>query len=149
MQTGPTQPRRATIEGTIFELVPWSLADGRRWLFRIAKLLAPMLTSGTAKGDTQAERVAIAGALVAALEQLDEATFLDFADTCERYTRIVGVDASGHETLTELTTVRVVFMQGKYFELVELMRAHLQAQYADFFGRLVRQLAALSATEAK
>lgn len=156
MEHGPTEPRRVTIEGVVYELAPWSIDDGRRWLYRIARLVMPALSSGIAGAalgndeKAKAARVAAAaGVLGAVLESLDEATFISFADTCEKYTRVVSRDQNGEERVQELTAIRQVYMRGRYFELVELMRAHLQEQYADFFGRLVRQLAQHSANEAK
>lgn len=140
---------RIEIDGATYELAPWSLEDGRRWLFRLARILAPVLTSsGVVSSKSDAERNAAAAAAIGvALETIDDATFLAFADTIERYTSLVTRNERGEELINGLTSIRTVYMRGRYYELLELGRAHLQREYADFFGRLVRQLGQLGAAK--
>lgn len=119
-------PKRITIDGDVYELRPWAYKDGQRWAFRLVRLLAP------AVGAHGSEREAIG----AVLEQLDEATLVAFADACETYTSVVTHDEAGHELVRPLSKVAAVHMVGKYFALAALMKAHGEAQFGDFFGRL-------------
>ena len=130
--------QRITVDGATYELRPWSYKDGRRWLYRLVGMLA------SASGVTATESAAI-GAVLAGV---DEATFEAFADTCEKYTDLVTRGDDGSERVQALNKVASVHMRGRYVDMVVLMRAHIEAQFADFFGR-VGELLGVDENEAK
>ena len=67
---------------------------------------------------------------------LHSSTFEAFADTCEKYTDLVMRDESGSERIQPLSKVSEMHMRGRYVDMVALMRAHVEAQFGAFFGRL-------------
>ena len=124
--------QRIMIDETTYELRPWSYKDGRRWLYRLVGLLA------SASGVQASESAAI-GVVIASV---DEETFEAFADTCEKYTDLVSRGDDGTERVQPLSKVASVHMRGRYVDMVVLMRAHIEAQFSDFFARVGELLGA-------
>ena len=139
--------QRITIDETTYELRPWSYKDGRRWLYRLVGLLASASAHDGRQG--QASESAAIGAVIASV---DEETFEAFADTCEKYTDLVSRGEDGGERVQALSKVASVHMRGRYVDMVVLMRAHIEAQFSDFFARVGELLGAgadSTGTEAK
>jgi hypothetical protein len=119
------EPREITIDDRTYHLRPWSYEDGRRWLYRLVTLIA----NAGAAGGTDMQRV---GAIVG---ELDEATFERLCATVEKYTDLV-VEKDGRSGRVPLSKGVGEHMRGRYFDLVALLKAHLEAEYAGFFDRL-------------
>jgi hypothetical protein len=119
-------PRRVTIGAQVFELRPWSLADGRRWLYRLVSIS----TGAAASGGTDTK------ALGAVLKSVDEKTFLDLCDTVDQYTAVVTQSEDGREKVATLKSTREVSMRGQHAVHAQLIREHLVMEYADFFAGL-------------
>jgi hypothetical protein len=127
------EDRRLDVDGTTYRLRPWSYKDGRRWLFRLVTIAA------SARASASVSEMAAVGKL---LEELDERTFEELCDTCERYTDVVSMDG-GREGLVPLTKIVATHMPGRYVDLGMLLRAHLEAEFAPFFSRVGEVFAGL------
>lgn len=127
-ETSMHEHPRITVDGSTYALRPWSYKDGRRWLYRLVGVLASA-THGLGGGTE-------AAAIGAVLASVDEPTFEAFADTCEKYTDLIVHDEEGNERVQPLAKVASAHMRGRYVDMVAIMRAHVEAQYADFFSRV-------------
>lgn len=123
------EERRIELDGDVYELRDWQVEDGLRWLFRLARLIAPML------GDDPA--ALSQGAMVGtALAGLTEAQFLEFLNLCIQHTMIVGRDARGAETILPFSGEANLALRRRYHVAIALAAAHGRRQYAGFFERL-------------
>lgn len=111
--------REVQIRGVTYVLQDWPLADGRDWSFRLGKVLL----AGT-------------GGIKGMLEVVSRNEWRELCDTCIKYTRVVaGHDSDGEELLPKLADQKEHF-RGRLGNLPLLVRAHVEAEFADFFGEL-------------
>lgn len=133
------EPKQIQVGDTTYELLPWSYPDGRKWFYRLLKAVA-----GAVDGSLQ---VNMAG-LVAVLDAVDEAMFVALCEVIEKYTMVVR-DADGKTAKVQLSKVAGEHMRGRHFDLAALIKAHLEAEFSDFFDRVGELLPAESAEEKK
>jgi hypothetical protein len=133
------EPKRIELDGVVYELRPWTYADGKKWAFRLVRALAPAI------GAHGTERDAIASVL----DGIDEATLVAFSETCEGYTNLITHDDAGRELVRPLSKVAAVHMAGRYWAMAALMKAHAEAQFGDFFARLGELFRSGAAAETK
>jgi hypothetical protein len=124
MNGGMTEVRRVVIGEHEFELRPWSLIDGRKWLYRLTTVA---LAAGKVGTDSKA--------LSKMLDGLDEATFLALCETVDSYTSIVTRGERG-EQVQPLKAAREVFLRGKHTLQAKLLKEHLVMEFSDFFAEL-------------
>lgn len=124
-------PRRVEIDGHRFQLRPWGVEEGRRWLYRLLKAAASANGAGVG-----------AAAIGAVLSGMSEDTFLQLCTVIEKYTDVVG-ERDGRETLVPLSKLSPELMRRNHFVLFRLGREHLTDEYGSFFGRAGELLAGL------
>lgn len=124
------EEKRITVDGSTYQLRPWDYKDGRRWLYRLFVALSGAVGSG-----------GTAMAVANVLSAIDEPTFDAFAETCDKYTDLVSVGEDGRERIQPLKTVAAVHLRRRYFAMASLMRAHVEAEFGDFFERAGELLA--------
>jgi hypothetical protein len=124
----PTRPTRIEIEGAVYQIRRWSFSDGRAWLFRLLRIAAKAAPGAGLDKSSQA----------ALGELLDDMTLPLFEElwTCAAgYTDLVQV-RDGREAVLSLLEVQSVHMQGRYFTMAALLRAHLTQEFGPFFGQI-------------
>src|SRR5688500_10771390 len=122
-----TDSKDIRIGDSTYRLRPWSYQDGRAWLHRLVQMIASTLA-----GANPDEAAAAVGAGV---KSIDAQMFVELCDVVERYTDVVSMK-DGKVAVVPLSKVATQYMRGRHFELVALIKAHLEAEYADFFGRV-------------
>jgi hypothetical protein len=127
-----TEGTRVTIDGLKLRLLPWGYDEGTRWSFRLLTLAGRI--KGAAGSDMQSARAI--GAMIATATETD---FVDLRDAAVKYTELV-VDEAGREVFIPLKPD--VHLRGRTYVTVALMKAHVEAQFADFFARLGELFAA-------
>lgn len=121
------EKRRVEVDGRIYVLHPWSVEDGRRWLYRLIK-------TAVAGAGGQLGALGDAAIVGAALGALDEATFLELCRTIVKYTELVG-EKDGKETVVQLSKIEGEHLRGNHFLLFALAKEQVTAEYGDFFAR--------------
>ena len=117
------EPTTVEIDSRVYQLRPWSYKDGRRWLYRLITMAAGATGGGL-------------NAVAHMLGRFSEKTFEEFCDTCVKYTDLVEVDEDGNRAVVQLTKVAAIKLRGRHLDLAKLIRAHIEAEYSDFFSRL-------------
>lgn len=112
---------------------PWPYREGRQWLTRMLRLLAPLAESG---GD-----VGIGGLF----EQMTDDFMDGLLDACEQHTEIVTRDATGAIQVAAFRDLAPT-LAGRYDVTLRLARAHVEMNFGPFFASLGTELAGLGAS---
>lgn len=123
----PTQTVRKTIGGRTYELRPWGYEDGERWVIELARVAL----AGMESARTSPDAMQLASGLLA---EVKPETFAAFRATCCKYTSLVTREDDESETVIQLNAA--VHLRGRYADALELIAAHIEREYADFFGEL-------------
>lgn len=124
--SSPTEGTIVEIDGLRLRLRPWAYEDGTRWSFRLLAI-AGAAHASLAKAKTVHQQIG------AALEIATEQDFIGLRDAAIRHTDLV-VDEAGVDNFIQVKPD--VHLRGRVFVVYALMKAHLEAQFSDFFGRL-------------
>lgn len=116
-----TGDKRIEIKGTAYRLRPWAYEDGASWLFRLTQVAIGGM------GQHASENAAIA----AVLSKVTEKDFAELRAVCAKYTELVVRSDEGVEEFVQLK--ESVHLRGKYGAMVALLKAHIEAEFADFF----------------
>lgn len=114
--------RRIEIEGRVYELRPWTPADGELTAFRLLKIA----TGGDATDD------GISGLLA----RVSDKDFADLRDLVVKYTDVVTRDQDTGEELVRPLAKNRTEIQGRYQDLLALVAGHVQHEFGPFFSSL-------------
>lgn len=127
------EPTRKEIDGVTYELRLWGVDEHHHWQFVFMALMGRV---GVLAGSPHA-----AAYLMAAT--FDRDLYSQLWATCRKYTYRIGVDEKGEPTLAQLEPLEVVKkVVTPAAAIVQLMNAHVELQYTDFFQRLPQLLGA-------
>ena len=113
---------RVEIDGRVYELRPWSPADGEPMAFRLLRIAVGV---GGEQGNVEG-----------ILARVTDKDFTDLRDLVIRYTDIVERDSvTGEELVVPLQRQREA-LAGRYQDLLALCLGHLRHEFGPFFSSL-------------
>ncbi len=120
------EPTRLEIDDRVYLLKRWGYEDAELWAFRFAKIgIGGMVISNGS----------INGAVLASLDLLEEARFIELRVVCARYTMLVG-------EREPIPLNPKVHLQGRLGDLIAIIKAHIEQEFTPFLTSVTALLGA-------